>query len=92
LCFQTAGIWEIGSTGTMGLPMHIDRVVPVKGVDRAKGRIFASVRQDEHGFSADAVDESGAVLVTMEGYRTAQIPEPMDDDLVAPLRNAMEDR
>jgi NAD(P)-dependent dehydrogenase (short-subunit alcohol dehydrogenase family) len=92
LCFQTAGIWEIASTGTMGLPMHIDRVVPVKGVDRAKGRIFASVRQDEHGFSADVVDESGAVLVTMEGYRTAQIPEAMDDDLVAPLRNAMEDR
>ena len=26
LCFQTAGIWELGTTGRMALPSHIDRV------------------------------------------------------------------
>src|SRR5262249_52295287 len=26
LCFQTAGIWEIGRTGRMGLPARLDRV------------------------------------------------------------------
>ena len=26
LCFQTAGIWEMGIHGRMGLPLHIDRV------------------------------------------------------------------
>ena len=26
LCFQTAGLWEMGAQGRMGLPLHIDRV------------------------------------------------------------------
>ncbi len=26
LCFQTAGVWEMGAQGRMGLPQHIDRV------------------------------------------------------------------
>ena len=26
LCFQTAGLWEMGAQGRMGLPQHIDRV------------------------------------------------------------------
>ena len=26
LCFQTAGLWEMGVQGRMGLPQHIDRV------------------------------------------------------------------
>ena len=26
LCFQTAGLWEMGVQGRMGLPLHIDRV------------------------------------------------------------------
>ena len=26
LCFQTAGVWEMGAQGRLGLPQHIDRV------------------------------------------------------------------
>ena len=29
LCFQTAGLWEMGAQGRMGLPLHIDRVIVV---------------------------------------------------------------
>ena len=27
LCFQTAGIWEMGATGRLALPQHIEPVV-----------------------------------------------------------------
>ncbi len=26
LCFQTAGLWEMGVHGRMGLPLHVDQV------------------------------------------------------------------
>ncbi len=29
LCFQTAGLWEIGETGQMSLPAHADLIVTV---------------------------------------------------------------
>ena len=31
LCFQTAGIWEMGTTSRMGLPSHIRHVSPSNG-------------------------------------------------------------
>ncbi len=35
LCFQAAGVWEIGTTGILALPLHVDRVIPG---DRTPGR------------------------------------------------------
>ena len=35
LAFQTAGVWEIGTTGTLNLPMRIGRVVFAAGAETA---------------------------------------------------------
>ena len=37
LCFQTAGVWELGDTGRMALPTHVDRVARFAG-GKTKGR------------------------------------------------------
>ena len=48
LCFQTAGVWEMGVQGRMGLPQHVDRVssllLPVP--ESADDRLYAVVTPD----------------------------------------------
>jgi NAD(P)-dependent dehydrogenase (short-subunit alcohol dehydrogenase family) len=90
LCFQTAGMWEIGSTGTMALPMHIDRVIV--GADRpsdAASGLTAIVQPGDDTFDAVVVDGSGEALIAVEGYRTIHLPGSLTDDDVAPIREAM---
>jgi hypothetical protein len=90
LAFQTAGIWEIGTAGTMALPSHIDRVVYAGDVTKAKGNLCAVVHPADGGvFDAVVADEKGSALVAMSGYTTVQLPAPIDSDLAAPLRDAM---
>jgi NAD(P)-dependent dehydrogenase (short-subunit alcohol dehydrogenase family) len=87
LCFQAAGMWEIGTTGRMALPMHIDRVTYVPGVPM--GRATAVVTPVDGAFDVRVADEKGATLVEMVGYRTIPMPSPVADDLVEPLRRVM---
>ncbi len=39
LCFQTAGIWEMGTQGRMGLPQHVDRVCSLRAPGQNDGRL-----------------------------------------------------
>jgi NAD(P)-dependent dehydrogenase (short-subunit alcohol dehydrogenase family)/acyl carrier protein len=91
-CFQTAGIFQIGRTGRMGLPQHIDRVQPVKPLTDAKGRLHAVVtpRADGSSFDAYVADQEGNVYVTLTGYRTAELPAGVDPEKRKPLQSAME--
>ena len=87
LCFQTAGVWEIGTTGSMALPAHIDRLVP--GGEGAARPLHAVVRPSADGFDASVVDAHGSVVSILEGYRTVRLPGALHADAVAPLRAAM---
>jgi len=90
LCFQTAGMWEIGTTGAMALPMHIDRVVlATESPSDALQDLVAVVRPVNGSFDAVVVDGSGQPLVAVDGYRTVQLPGALSDDDVAPLKEAM---
>jgi NAD(P)-dependent dehydrogenase (short-subunit alcohol dehydrogenase family) len=91
LAFQTAGVWEIGTTGQMALPTRVGRVVPTFGTEPA-GETHAVARpvgSDE--FDVDLVDRDGNVVLRVEGYRTIALPGALDDTHVAPLRRAMEE-
>jgi hypothetical protein len=80
LCFQTAGIWEMGSLGRMGLPMHVDRVTTWRAPERAEGALFAVVgaRSDQETFDADVVDAAGNLCLHVSGYRTAPFREGVE--------------
>ncbi len=90
LCFQTAGVWELGTAGRMALPTRVARVVRYAGAD-APGVLWAVVSQraDGDGVDAEVVDETGSVRVRMEGYRTIELPGGIDADALAPIRAAM---
>jgi malonyl CoA-acyl carrier protein transacylase len=88
LCFQTAGVFELGTEGRMALPTHVDRVVRYAGADEP-GRLFAIISHRPHGVDAEVVDATGRVRIRLEGYRTIELPGGVDEDALAPIRAAM---
>jgi 3-oxoacyl-(acyl-carrier-protein) synthase/acyl carrier protein/NAD(P)-dependent dehydrogenase (short-subunit alcohol dehydrogenase family) len=91
LCFQTAGIWEMGVQGRMGLPQHIDRVSSlVRDPERAEGRLYAVVTPTrERSFAAEVVDAKGNLYVQLRGYRTVEIPNAVDAERLKALQAAL---
>jgi NAD(P)-dependent dehydrogenase (short-subunit alcohol dehydrogenase family) len=90
LCFQTAGVYELGTTGRMALPTHVDRVTSFAGDVSAP--LWAVVKPrdgDDDGVDAEVVDGSGHVQVRLEGYRTIELPGQTGEDVLEPLRTAM---
>ncbi len=91
LCFQTAGIWEMGVQSRMGLPQHIDRVSLFRSPDLAEGRLYAVVtlNQVQGSFDAEVVDAAGNRFVQLSGYRTVAVPNSIDGERLKPLQMAM---
>ncbi len=91
LCFQTAGVWELGTNGRMALPTHLTRVEALGSEREVSGRAYAVVtpRPDGEGFDAEVVDDAGRVHLRMEGYRTVALPVPVDVALLEPLQSAV---
>lgn len=91
LCFQTAGIWEMGHNGRMGLPLHIDRLTISTGLSESvKGPIYAVVtRRDPASFNAEIVDAKGNRYLQLSGYRTVALPGTIDAAKLKPLQAAM---
>ncbi len=90
LCFQAAGIVELGTEARMGLPTHLDRVVVFPGAGEGEG-VTAVVTPTADGADAVVVGPEGRVWLRLEGYRTVALPGAVDDAVVAPLRPAVAD-
>jgi hypothetical protein len=92
LCFQTAGIWEMGVQGRMGLPQHIDRVSPLLGAPESdEVLLYAVVRPNEGrgSFDAEVVDMNGNLYLQISGYRTVAVPDAVDAERLKALKAAM---
>ncbi len=90
LCFQTAGLWEMGKKNRMGLPYHIDRVNLLRDANGGNGGLQAVVTPEPNDtFDARVVDAEGNVFLTLQGYRTMELPEAIDAELLKPLQKAM---
>jgi hypothetical protein len=89
LCFQTAGVYELGTAGRMALPTHVDRVSSYPGDGSGPLRAVVRPRDDDRGIDADVVDDAGRVRVRLEGYRTIELPGAAAGDVLEPLRAAM---
>jgi len=94
LCFQTAGVWEIGKTGRLGLPAAVERVkvfgAPKKGaglVAEVAVRNLPAAAGGELQFDARVRDEKGHVYVEVQGYRTAQLPGGVPDEQLRPFQS-----
>ncbi len=89
LCFQTAGVWEIGKTGQLALPAAVDRVI-VRDSSTNAGPLVAEVTADQTGetlsFNARVRDGEGKVHVELEGYRTSRMPNTLPEEEAGPFR------
>jgi hypothetical protein len=95
LCFQTAGIWEIGKTGIMALPRSIESLtIHRQSVNGAA--IYAEVKpvHSENGelhFDARVVDSKGRLYLELKDYRTSPMSDAVEQKLLAPLQELMKD-
>ena len=95
LCLQTAGIWELGKTGTMALPRSIESLTLYRqSVNGAN--IYAEVKPTVSGngelhFDARVVDSKGRLYLELKDYRTSPVPDAVEQDLLAPLQELMKD-
>ena len=75
LCFQTAGVWELGTSGRMALPTARGRVRPLRRRRRAGTRCSPSSATVTATASTPRWSTSpGRVRVRLEGYRTIELP------------------
>jgi hypothetical protein len=92
LCFQTAGVWEIGQTGQMGLPSVVDRVTVFDPAPNGKlvvAELQPHSSADALSFDARVRDGEGKVYLTVEGYRTSRIPGGLPDEAMGRFRGVV---
>ena len=78
LCFQTAGLWEIATRQVLALPMAIGSLRVFRAAEESgRKRLWALVQARDGGsrFDVRVVDDSGALYVELEGYRTVTFEE-----------------
>jgi hypothetical protein len=89
LCFQTAGLWELGVRGRAGLPEYIHQVSVCRAPDLAAGPLYAVVTPDHGNFDADVVDAKGKVYVELRGYRPVALFNGVDAEPAKELHAVM---
>jgi len=85
LCFQTAGLLQMSTEGTMGLPQHVDRICfgPLPDLAENGGYAVVTPDGDRGSLSASVGNAAGQFCLTLSGYRTVALPNPVD---LEPLR------
>jgi hypothetical protein len=96
LCFQTAGIWEVGKTGIMALPHSIESLT-LHDQQMNGEAIYAEVSpvHAEDGtisFNARVIDSSGRLFLELKNYRTIQLPYSVEQHLLTPMQKLVEDQ
>jgi polyketide synthase-like dehydratase family protein/polyketide synthase family protein len=91
LCFQTAGLWELGVQGRMGLPQHIREVRLERSPQLAQGRLYATVTPDPNngGFDVEVIDAAGHRYLHLTGYRTIALPDGANAQALRALQTVM---
>jgi len=90
LCFQTAGLWELGVQGRFGLPHYVREVCLWSAPDE-KSKLYAVVTADpQHGtFDAEVLDVTGVQYLRLTGYHTVAVPDAVDAEGLKALQHAM---
>jgi NAD(P)-dependent dehydrogenase (short-subunit alcohol dehydrogenase family) len=94
LCFQTAGIWEIGKTGSLALPRSIHSLTLYRRSINGAA-IYAEVKPQQSAdgqlsFDARVVDADGSLYLELKDYRTTPLPYSAKKELLVPLKQLVE--
>ena len=88
LCFQTAGVWELGLQSRMGLPLHVREVSLLRDPNLAEGRLYAVVNPNvaDGTFDAEVFDTKGNCYLRLTSYQTIALPNAVDMDRLKSLQ------
>jgi hypothetical protein len=91
LCFQTAGVWELGLQGRMGLPQRVHQVCFFQPSDVADGRLYAVVTpvKDRGTFEAEVLDKKGNCYLRLSGYQTVALSDVVDKESLKSLQDIL---
>ena len=91
LCFQTAGVWELGLHSRMGLPQHVREVSLLRDPNLAEGRLYAVITPvpARGSFDAEVLDTKGHCYLRLTGYQTVALPSGVDIDRLKNLQAVM---
>jgi len=91
LCFQTAGVWELGVQGRMGLPRQVREVSVYRAPTPADGRLYAVVTPDEvqGTFDARVLDAKGNCYLRLTSYQTVALPNAVNAAALKALQEVM---
>ena len=80
LCFQTAGVWELGMQGRMGLPQRVQQISLFQEPNPSAGRVYAVVTPDvtRRSFDAEVLDDKGNCYLCLSGYQTVALSDGVD--------------
>jgi hypothetical protein len=90
ICFQTAGMWEMGTQGVLALPEKVGSL-RVYGVPTEETPLVCTARPTDHGFDCVVQRKDGTVVVHMTGYRTVATPNPLPEEQAETFRRVMGD-
>ena len=91
LCFQTAGIWELGVQGRMGLPQYVHQILFYRTPAPTDGRLYAifTPGHAERGFDVDVADAKGNCILRLTGYETVALANAVNPHHLKTLQQIM---
>jgi acyl transferase domain-containing protein/NAD(P)-dependent dehydrogenase (short-subunit alcohol dehydrogenase family)/acyl carrier protein len=91
LCFQTAGIWELGTYGRMGLPQQVRQICLYASADLTDDRLYAVVTPNsvDGSYHAEVLDTKGNCYLRLRGYQTVALPGGVDSETLKTLQAVM---
>ncbi len=92
LCFQTASLSGLALQSRLGLPYGMKELrlfsLPGSSGGEAYGALVAV--NSDGSYDCKLMDNKGFVYMTLRGYRTMDLPDPVQEDLVKPFRTAFQ--
>jgi hypothetical protein len=90
-CFQAASLSGMAVQSRLGLPYAFREIEMVSLPEKApESALFALVDDNPDGtYNAEVVDDKGNLYLVLRGYRTMDLPDPIQADLLDPLKSAL---
>ena len=89
LCFQAAGLWELGTAERLALPTSIEQVSFLQPAGEPEGSRAVVRPRGDGRFDGDVIAPDGRVLVRLTGYQGTPVPAPIEAPAIAPIVRAM---
>jgi acyl transferase domain-containing protein/NAD(P)-dependent dehydrogenase (short-subunit alcohol dehydrogenase family)/acyl carrier protein len=90
LCFQTASLSGLAMQSRLGLPYGIQELKVFSLPENMDESFFALITVNSDGsYDGKLMDGKGNVYMMLRGYKTMDLPDPVQADLLKPLQRAL---